>query len=301
MDNALQVDRKTLMALAGEARLLSNPPGQIPPGALAGECVSRQQGRGLNFDSLRRYQPGDDVRLIDWQATARLRSPWIRLYNEERERPVFLIVDQRLDMFFATRGQTKSVAAAKIAALLAWRSWHDGDRLGSVIFSDTQYSLQKCRSPKSNLPAVLDDVLQYNQQLLERYPDETPASVTLTHVLQHAIQLIPSGSWVAVISDFHDLDAPSEALLAALRRRCEISAFVILDDLHLKLPEQGDLAASYQGREAAFSLSASLKDEIAQSTTSRLSGLQNRLTRLGIRVNQIVVAQDLLKQLQKGV
>ena len=301
MDSALQVDRKTLMALAGEARLLSNPPGQIPPGALAGERVSRQQGRGLNFDSLRRYQPGDDVRLIDWQATARLRSPWIRLYNEERERPVFLIVDQRLDMFFATRGQTKSVAAAKIAGLLAWRSWHDGDRLGSAIFSDTQYSLQKCRSPKSNLPAVLDDVLQYNQQLPERYPDETPASVTLTHVLQHAIQLIPSGSWVAVISDFHDLDAPSEALLAALRRRCEISAFVILDDLHLKLPEQGDLAASYQGREAAFSLSASLKDEIAQSTTSRLSGLQNRLTRLGIRVNQIVVAQDLLKQLQKGV
>jgi len=301
MDSALQVDRKTLMALAGEARLLSNPPGQIPPGALAGERVSRQQGRGLNFDSLRRYQPGDDVRLIDWQATARLRSPWIRLYNEERERPVFLIVDQRLDMFFATRGQTKSVAAAKIAGLLAWRSWHDGDRLGSAIFSDTQYSLQKCRSPKSNLPAVLDDVLQYNQQLPERYPDETPASVTLTHVLQHAIQLIPSGSWVAVISDFHDLDAPSEALLAALRRRCEISAFVILDDLHLKLPAQGDLAASYQGREAAFSLSASLKDEIAQSTTSRLSGLQNRLTRLGIRVNQIVVAQDLLKQLQKGV
>ena len=301
MDSALQVDRKTLMALAGEARLLSNPPGQIPPGALAGERVSRQQGRGLNFDSLRRYQPGDDVRLIDWQATARLRSPWIRLYNEERERPVFLIVDQRLDMFFATRGQTKSVTAAKIAGLLAWRSWHDGDRLGSAIFSDTQYSLQKCRSPKSNLPAVLDNVLQYNQQLPERYPDETPASVTLTHVLQHAIQLIPSGSWVAVISDFHDLDAPSEALLAALRRRCEISAFVILDDLHLKLPEQGDLAASYQGREAAFSLSSRLKDEIAQSTTSRLSGLQNRLTRLGIRVNQIVVAQDLLKQLQKGV
>lgn len=301
MDAALQVDNKTLMALAGEARLLSNPPGQIPPGALAGERVSRQQGRGLNFDSLRRYQPGDDVRLIDWQATARLRSPWIRLYNEERERPIFLIVDQRLDMFFATRGQTKSVAAAKIAGLLAWRSWHDGDRLGSAVFSDTKYNLQKCRSPKSNLPAVLDDVLQYNQQLPERYPDETPASVTLTHVLQHAIQLIPSGSWVAVISDFHDLDAPGEALLAALRRRCEISAFMILDDLHLKLPAHGDLAASYHGHEAAFSLSHRLKDEIQQSTTSRLAHQQNRLTRLGIRVNQIVVAQDLLKQLQKGV
>ncbi|MEZ2604969.1 DUF58 domain-containing protein [Kluyvera intermedia] len=301
MDSALQVDRKTLMALASEARLLSNPPGQIPPGALAGERVSRQQGRGLNFDSLRRYQPGDDVRLIDWQATARMRSPWIRMYNEERERPVFLIVDQRLDMFFATRGQTKSVAAAKIAGMLAWRSWHDADRIGSAVFSDANYSLQKCRAPRTNLPAVLDDLLQYNQQLPERYPDETPATVTLGSVLQHAMHLIPAGSWVAVISDFHDLDASGEALLAALRRRCEISAFVTFDNLHLTLPSQGNLASSYQGHEAAFSLSPRLKDEIQQSVAARLSGLQNRLTRLGICVNQIVVTDDLLKQLQKGV
>ncbi|MCT4700399.1 DUF58 domain-containing protein [Enterobacteriaceae bacterium H20N1] len=301
MDGALQVDKKMLMALAGAARLLSNPPGQIPPGALAGERVSRQQGRGLNFDSLRRYQPGDDVRLIDWQATARLRAPWIRMYNEERERPVFLIVDQRLDMFFATRGQTKSVAAAKIAALLAWRSWHDGDRIGSAVFSDTEYSLQKCRSPAKNLPAVLDDVLTYNQQLPERYPTETSASVSLSSVLQHASRLIPSGAWVALLSDFHDLDAGSEALLAALKRRCEISAFVILDDLHLTLPAQGNLAARYQGHEAAFSLSPGLKDEIQQSITVRLGQQKNRLTRLGIRVNHIVVAQDLIKQLQKGV
>ena len=301
MDSALQVDRQTLMALAGEARLLSNPPGQIPPGALAGERTSRQQGRGLNFDSLRRYQPGDDVRLIDWQATARLRTPWIRLYNEERERPVFLIVDQRMDMFFGTRGQTKSVAAAKIAGLLAWRSWHDGDRVGSTVFSDAKYSLQKCRSPRQSLPVILDDLLQYNQRLPERYPDESPASVTLSSVLQHASRSIPSGAWVAVLSDFHDLDAESEALLAALRRRCEISAFVLLDDLHLRLPASGDLAASYQGHEAAFSLSPRLKEEIQESITARLSAQEKRLTRIGIRVNQIVVAQDLIKQLQKGV
>lgn len=301
MDSGLQVDRQTMMALAGVARLLSNPPGQIPPGALAGERVSRQQGRGLNFDSLRRYQPGDDVRLIDWQATARLRAPWIRLYNEERERPVFLIVDQRLDMFFSTRGQTKSVAAAKIAGLLAWRSWHDGDRIGSVVFSDDDLSLQKCRSPTRNLHAVLDDVLRYNQALPGRYPDDSAASVTLTHVLQRASQLIPSGSWVAVLSDFHDLDAPGEALLAALRRRCEISAFVTLDDLHHRLPSHGDLAASYQGRDTAFSLSPPLKEAIEQSITARLARLEKRLTRLGVRVNQIVVAEDFIKQLQKGV
>ncbi|EFE94154.1 DUF58 domain-containing protein [Serratia odorifera] len=301
MNSVLQVDRNSLMALAAEARLLANPPGQIPPGALAGERVSRQQGRGLNFDSLRRYQPGDDVRLIDWQATARLRSPWVRLYNEERERPVFLLVDQRLDMFFATRGQVKSVVAAKIAALLAWRSWHDGDRLGSAVFSDTACNLQPCRSPATSLPRVLEDVLHYNQQLPERYPDEPPATVSLAEVLQRASHTIPSGAWLALLSDFHDLDGRCEALLAALKRRCDISAFVILDDLPLTLPKQGNLAASYQGRHATVSLTSTLKDQIQQHIIARLAEQKNRLTRMGIRVNQIVVAQDLVKQLQKGV
>lgn len=68
--NELCVNRQMLLDLAPQARLMVNPPGQIPPGALSGERASRQQGRGLNFDSLRRYQPGDDIRMIDWQTTA---------------------------------------------------------------------------------------------------------------------------------------------------------------------------------------------------------------------------------------
>lgn len=301
MAHPVTLDRATLMTLGNEARLIKNPPGQISPGALAGERTSRQQGRGLNFDSLRRYQAGDDVRLIDWQATARLRTPWIRLFNEERERPVFLIVDQRLDMFFATRGEMKSVTAAKTAALLAWRSWHDGDRVGSVIFDDTSLALQKCRPPRVNLNPLLDDLLDYNQRLPERYPQESPATVTLATALERASQAIPGGAWVAVLSDFHDLDSRCDALLAGLRRRCEVSAFVVLDDLHLRLPSSGTLAASYQGEEAAFTLSSRLKDRIEESITARLAGQQNRLTRLGIRVNHLVVSQDLIKQLQKGV
>lgn len=301
MDSRLSIDRQTLVALANEAKLIANPPGQIPPGALAGERTSRQQGRGMNFDSLRRYQAGDDVRLIDWQATARLRTPWIRLYNEERERPVFLIVDQRLDMFFATRGQTKSVMAAKTAALLAWRSWHDGDRVGSLVFDDSELVLQTCRAPRITLNAILDDLLRYNQRLPERYPSEPAGNLSLAQVLQRASKAIPSGAWVAVLSDFHDLDNDCDALLAGLRRRCEISAFVVLDDLHLRLPATGSLAATYQQQEAAFTLSSRLKDDIEQSITARLARQQSRLTRLGIRVNHLVVSQDLIKQLQKGV
>lgn len=301
MDPALSIDEAALMALASEAKRLVNPPGQITPGALAGERVSRQQGRGLNFDSLRRYQPGDDVRLIDWQATARLRAPWIRMYNEERERPVFVLVDQRLDMYFATRGQTKSVAAAKIAALLAWRSWHDGDRLGSVVFNDTDIALQTCRSPKTRLSSVISDLNHFNNLLPAQYPTEPTATVTLTRVLEQAISTIPSGAWVALISDFHDMDDRTLALLAGLKRRSEISAFVILDDLHLRIPQSGNIAANYRGHEAAFTLTPALKEKISQTLATRLARQEQRLTRIGVKVNHIVVSEDLVKQLQKGI
>lgn len=301
MSSAVRVSREALLKLAAQARAIANPPGQIPPGALAGERLSRQQGRGLNFDSLRRYQPGDDVRLIDWQATARMRTPWIRLYNEEKERAVFLLVDQRQDMFFATRGQTKSVAAANIAALLGWRSWHDGDRLGSAVFGDHDYALRQCRTPSGNLPLLLDDLVQYNHAVADNYPHESPSALSLSAILRHAIGLIPAGGWVAVISDFHDLDRECDALLAALRRRGEVSAFIILDDLHLRMPAHGQLAARYEEHETAFSLSPALQDGIRQSVTARLAAQASRLTRLGVRVNHIVVADDLLRQLQKGV
>lgn len=297
----LCVNRQMLLDLAPQARLMVNPPGQIPPGALSGERASRQQGRGLNFDSLRRYQPGDDIRMIDWQTTARLRTPWVRQYNEERERPVFLLVDQRLDMHFATRGQTKASAAAKTAALLAWRSHHDGDRLGSLVFNDITLALHPCRAPRSSLPALLDDLTHYNQLLAQQYPLEPERTQTLSQALQRAVSTIPRGAWVAILSDFHDLDAPAQAMLAHLRRRCEVSAFVLFDDLHLRLPRSGTLAACYGGRSASVTLTSALSADIRQHIIGRLARQQQQLNQLGIRVNHLTVTQDLLRQLQKGL
>ncbi len=299
--NELYVNRQMLLDLGPQARLMANPPGQIPPGALSGERASRQQGRGLNFDSLRRYQPGDDIRMIDWQTTARLRTPWVRQYNEERERPVFLLVDQRLDMHFATRGQTKASAAAKTAALLAWRSHHDGDRLGSLVFNDTTLALHPCRAPRSTLPALLDDLTHYNQLLAQQYPHEPERTQTLAQALQRAVSTIPRGAWVAILSDFHDLDAQAKAMLAHLRRRCEVSAFVLFDDLHLSLPRSGTLAACYGGRSASVTLTSALSADIRQHIIGRLARQQQQLNQLGIRVNHLTVTQDLLRQLQKGL
>ena len=92
---------------------------------LHGRHASRLRGRGHNFEELRGYVSGDDIRNVDWKATARSGEPHIRVYIEERDRPVLLLIDQRHNMFFGTRRAMKSVVAAEAAALAAWRGRPD--------------------------------------------------------------------------------------------------------------------------------------------------------------------------------
>ena len=100
---------------------------------LAGRHNSRLRGRGLNFEEIRVYLPGDDIRNIDWKVTARLQKPHVRVSTEERDRPAILVVDQRIPMFFGSRLYVKSVTAARLAALFAWTIFHSGDRIGAVV------------------------------------------------------------------------------------------------------------------------------------------------------------------------
>ncbi|MGR8999333.1 MAG: DUF58 domain-containing protein, partial [Gammaproteobacteria bacterium] len=118
----------------------------------SGGYVSRFKGRGMEFDETRLYQPGDDIRSIDWRVTARSGKTHTKMFREERERPVFISVDNRLAMHFATRGVFKSVLAAKLAGLLAWAADYHGDRIGGQLFSE-----HECREikPQNGRHAVL--------------------------------------------------------------------------------------------------------------------------------------------------
>src|SRR5262245_23111710 len=119
-----------LVRLQWKARGFTFRPRQPVHSLLAGRHGSRMRGRGLDFEELRNYLPGDDVRAIDWRVTARTGTPHVRVYTEERDRPLVLVVDQRQSMFFGTRRAMKSVAALEVTALAAWRALQQGDRVG---------------------------------------------------------------------------------------------------------------------------------------------------------------------------
>lgn len=131
MDSSAKVDARDLIGLRHEARALSLGSRRPVASALAGPHDSRFRGRGMDYRESRHYQPGDDIRNMDWRVTARAGRPHTKVYQAERERPVVVLADFGATLFFGTRGTFKSVAAARTAALIAWAAV-----AGRVIGSD---------------------------------------------------------------------------------------------------------------------------------------------------------------------
>ena len=149
-----------LVRLCHRAKGFSFLPRQPVHSLLVGRHASRLRGRGLDFEELRHYVDGDDTRTIDWPATARLGSAYVRVYTEERDRSVLLLVDQRLSMFFGGRRAMKSVAAAEAAALAAWRVTSLGDRVGAVVFSENDFAEIRPRARDAAVMQIIDAVVR---------------------------------------------------------------------------------------------------------------------------------------------
>jgi uncharacterized protein (DUF58 family) len=152
-DNRVAVSLAHLRALEFTTRGFSFLPRQPVRSILSGRHASRLRGRGLDFEELRHYRPGDDIRTMDWKVTNRTGKPHVRVYTEERERRVYLLVDQRISMFFGSQRAMKSAVAAEIAALAAWRVLGVGDRVGALIFDD-QHSYHF--TPRRSREAVIN-------------------------------------------------------------------------------------------------------------------------------------------------
>ena len=151
-ETSIYASLKSLVALQHQSSGFSFLPRQPVHSILSGRHTSRLRGRGLNFEELRHYRSGDDIRTMDWKVTNRTRKPHVRVFTEERERPVLLVVDQRISMFFGSELKMKSVIAAELAALAAWRVLSVGDRIGALVFNDTEITeTRPHRSRKSDI------------------------------------------------------------------------------------------------------------------------------------------------------
>ena len=222
-----------LIRIQFKARNFSFLPRQPVTSILSGRYASRLRGRGLNFEELRRYLPGDDIRTMDWKVTARTRSPHVRVYTEEKDRSVVLIVDQRINMFFGTRDRLKSVTAAELAALSAWRALHVGDRAGAVIFNDTDLVEVRPKRSQKTVMSLLGSVLEMNHALhadsqVEQNPD------MLNRALEAALQFITHDTLVVIVSDFFGVNEQTERLTTRMAEHNDVLALLVHDPIRLQ-------------------------------------------------------------------
>ena len=222
-----------LIRIQFKARNFSFLPQQPVTSVLSGRYASRLRGRGLNFEEIRRYLPGDDIRTMDWKVTARTRSPHVRVYTEEKDRAILLVVDQRINMFFGTRDKLKSVTAAELAALGAWRAVAVGDRIGAVVFNDAElFDIRPQRSQKTVM-SILGNVVQMNHALRADTPVEPNAGM-LNRALEKALQLVPHDGLIVMISDFFGVDEQTERLAARMAEHNDVLALLVHDPIRLQ-------------------------------------------------------------------
>jgi uncharacterized protein (DUF58 family) len=239
-DGFVYVSLAQLMALEFPARGLSFAARQPQGSILAGNHASRLRGRGLNFDELRRYQPGDDLRHLDWRASLRTGKPVVRTFTEERDRPALILVDQRMSMFFGSQRSFKSVVAAELGVLAAWMVFNAGDRVGGLVFNDSRIdSIAPLRSRK-RVEALCSRIAAQNQALSAANPDAEDAD-QLDKVLQRCLALAGHDHLICIVSDFAGAGARTLQLMRQLAAHNDVIAMQVYDPMAVNLPTDGRL------------------------------------------------------------
>ena len=296
-DDVVRIKQSTLISLNRDARQLPLNSASIRA-QFNGQYLSTFKGRGMEFDESRPYQPGDDIRAMDWRVTARTGKAHSKVFREERERPVLLWVDYRQPMFFGTQQHFKSVLASKVAALLAWSTANHGDRLGGLIFSETEHvELRPSRGKSASLHFIkqLAQHSAWNNANIESAHTKSAADA-----LGRLQRVNKPGSLIFLISDFRNMDDLGWSKLSQLNRHSDVVLISIHDPLEQQLPPAGNYKISDGNKELNLNTyNKKQRQQYQQRFLSQQSKLKNTARKMGMHFLSISTADDILSTLQK--
>ncbi|TAL66062.1 MAG: DUF58 domain-containing protein, partial [Legionella sp.] len=234
---------------------------------------------------VRNYQAGDEVRHMEWRVTARTGRPHVKIYQEERERPVVILADFNPSMIFGTRVAFKSVVAARLAALLAWTAIKEGDRVGGIFFSAKEHNEFTPRGRDSGVLPLLASLCHYTNQSHE---DRTAKPRLLSDVLTRIRRVVRPGSIVVLISDFYSMDIECEKQLSRLRGHNDVLAYHIQDQIEVIPPKPQQYAITDGQQEIILDTGlSSVRTAYEDYFQQRMSELQECFKRLQIQYVQV--------------
>ncbi len=257
----------------------------------SGDNSSAFKGRGMEFSESRAYAAGDDIRNLDWRVMARTGEPYTKLFREERERPVFFCVDFRAPMFFATRGLYKSVLAARLAGVLAWAASAHSDRVGGLIFSDSQHHEFKPHRGKRGVLRLLRALVDQHERPTERWQADATA---MSKALLRLRRVARPGSLIFILSDFRGFDPAAEEQLLQVCRHCEVVSVFVVDSIEMALPEKGRFRISDGYDEQLLDVSDQVfTEKIRQQYEQRWQAVKRSCGKAGARLIQASTDADL--------
>lgn len=231
LGDGIHLSAPELIALKPRCNALSLPMHRPAASALAGGYRSRFRGRGMDFVESRNYVPGDDIRNMDWRVTARTGKPHTKIFQEERERPVLIVLDAGSSLYFGTRRRLKSVAAGHLAAAIAWAAVRRGDRIGAFLFAPDKHRELRPAGGRRGAMRVIRGLVEWLD------PELAPAGYEpLSASLQRVRHAVRPGSLVLIISDFFNLDEQCHRHLSRLRQHNDVIGCQILDPAEQSLP-----------------------------------------------------------------
>jgi uncharacterized protein (DUF58 family) len=284
-----------LVRLQFEARDFSLLPRQPVHSLLSGRHASRLRGRGLTFEELRRYRAGDDIRSIDWRATARLRAAHVRVYSEERDRPVLLVVDQRTTMFFGSARTTKATAAAEGAALAAWRAIERGDRVGAIIFDDEDSVEIKPQRSRANVLRICHELVRINGRLSATR--RSAGSNALNEALRRAVNVARHDHLVILITDYDGDDETTRKLTTQLAAHNDVLAALVYDPSGVRLPAAGQMEATDGQRRVTVPDGVQFAERFEAEFRARCDQIRERLRAIRIPILPICTHESVAEQI----
>lgn len=257
----------------------------------SGEYHSAFKGRGMAFSEVREYQYGDDVRNIDWNVTARLSHPYIKVFEEERELTVMLLVDVSGSNRFGTHHQFKEELVAEVAATLAFSAIQNNDKVGVILFSD---KIEKFIPPKKGSSHILRII----RELITYQPESNGTDLTLA--LRYFTNVVKKRCTAFLLSDFYDEDY-SDALKIASQKH-DLAALRIVDEKEKALPNLG--LAKFYDPETQETLwvdtsSRQVRDTFAATYQRHEHAIDELLNKYGIDHAELYTGEDFVKPLMK--
>jgi uncharacterized protein (DUF58 family) len=259
----------------------------------AGPVLSLFRGRGMELEDLRAYQPGDDVRHMEWRATARSGRPITKVFREERQRLVYLVIDRGPTMAFGTRRELKAATAARVAALLAFSALARQERVAGLVWNgDGEQSFPATRTLDGTLRLLRAAIAPMNM---------SPSAETETAFLERLDRAVERGSSIYLISDFHNFDERQQTVLRHLAERCELTAIQVVDPAEEQLSGVGKMRLRDPGGglHIVDTDDARLRERYAAVMAERAASLRKALHGAGVSFVRVSTRDDTLRQLDQ--